>query len=389
MSLFAPSPREKNRKKHNDKHFNNKQISDGVLYEEDERGSNYFLSFLKPRGIYVKERRIEKLYGFIRTGITLSSLVWSANNYGFFSIVTIIIFVVLLALILPNEHVKHNNNDNNNSNRITINDTDNGYIYNPADSYDDNGDGDKVSNHLLLPKSKHILPWHSVIHQIGRQTLLNEFKVLCSGTSWQNEVRNGLVEIFKTGKTKINGEYHEPLLTRSDMDCIGKRCKGIIRRIIRQSPCSERLRQQYLNEMETSKYFTWLLDNGGLGSYIELLPYSLENPDDVFAGVNILKPEPYLHKPITFRIWTLKIFACHVIKRYLKILKKYPIYDSLCVICKEKKVSMSFIGCNHTILCGQCGREVYYSEEKWGNQKCPLCRRGILGLTDESLERVR
>ena len=50
---------------------------------------------------------------------------------------------------------------------------------------------------------------------------------------------------------------------------------------------------------------------------------------------------------------------------------------------------MSFIGCNHTILCGQCGREVYYSEEKWGNQKCPLCRRGILGLTDESLERVR
>ena len=124
MSLFAPSPREKNRKKHNDKHFNNNKYA----YEEDERGSNYFLSFLKPRGIYVKERRIEKLYGFIRTGITLSSLVWSANNYGFFSIVTIIIFVVLLALLLPNEHVKHNNNDNNTSNRITINDSSNIFI---------------------------------------------------------------------------------------------------------------------------------------------------------------------------------------------------------------------------------------------------------------------
>ena len=238
MSLFAPSPREKNRKKHNDKHFNNNKIHNG--YEEDERGSNYFLSFLKPRGIYVKERRIEKLYGFIRTGITLSSLVWSANNYGFFSIVTIIIFVVLLALILPNEHVKQNNNDSNNSNRITINDTDNGYIYNPADSYDDNGDGDKVSNHLLLPKSKHILPWHSVIHQIGRQTLLNEFKnPITINKRWEkyNKLKIGnyghvFENACKFTKTSFDTEHVENDANRNENPekCIETTLKQLIKK---------------------------------------------------------------------------------------------------------------------------------------------------------------
>jgi len=377
----------------------------------DERGKNYFLSFSKPRGIYAKEKRIEYIYWFLRTVITSVALAWCINNYGFFSISSLTIFVILIAIILPTQNgndineLVNNDPSNNNSNvqpditnTFDYSDCAGGYVFNPADSYDNGRDADNANNnHLYLPTSKHILPWHSVIHQIGRQTLLNEFRVLCSSIEWK-QTRIGILENLKNNIKKLkqneiinnNMEKYTATklsLTRFDLETIERRSRGIIRRIIRQSPCSERLRRQYLHDIDHSNYFKWLLDDGKLVQFIELLPFSFENTDPLFAGIDTLIPEPFLFEPLTFRLWALKIFSYHVIKRYLILMDKYPEFEETCVVCKEKRVSMSFIGCNHTIVCGNCGREIFYSTEKWGHQ-CPLCRRDIIGLTDESLERV-
>ena len=371
----------------------------------DERGKNYFLSFSKPRGIYVKEKRIEYIFWFLRTVLTSVALTWCVNNYGFFSILSLTMFVILVAIILPtqngkdtNELVNNNpsyggNNNNADNNNLNYGDSAGGYVFNPADSYDNVGDVNNTSNHLYLPTSKHILPWHSVIHQIGRQTLLDEFRVLCSSNEWK-QTRIGILENLENIKLKqneINNMQNSTAtklsLTRFDLETIERRSRGIIRRIIRQSPCSERLRRQYLHDIDRSNYFKWLLEDGKLEQFIQFLPFSFENTDPLLAGIDVLIPEPFLFEPVIFRLWALKIFSYHVIKRYLILMGKYPEFEETCVVCKEKRVSMSFIGCNHTIVCGRCGREIFYSNEKWGHQ-CPLCRRDIIGLTDESLERV-
>ena len=338
----------------------------------DEKGVNYFLSFSKPRFVYIKERRVENVYWLARLSFTALALAWCINEYTFLSIPSLIVSVVLFAMAVPGTEHRLN--------YARVDDTE----VDPTDGH--RGDG---VDHRYLPVSKQILPFHGVVHQIGRQTLLSEFKVLTSSRTWQSELRPGLLESFSVGSKKapVDGGLSCALLTRADMERVGKRCRGIIRRIIRQAPCKDRLRKQYLKDVETSKYFSWLLNQGALQHFIELLPYSLEDPDTSFAGLGAVNSDPLLVEPTKFRIWTLKIFACHIVKRYLIGLDKYPPYDSKCVVCKEKRISVGFIGCSHSIVCGDCGREIFYSSEDWGRQ-CPMCRQEINGLTDETLERI-
>ena len=347
----------------------------------DERGHNYFLSFSKPRFVYIKERRVEKVYWLARLSFMSLALAWCINEYTFLSIPSLIVSVVLFAMAVPGTEHRLNNARIDNTD-IADRGSEGDIIYGPTDSHR----SDSV-DHRYLPVSKQILPFHGVVHQIGRQTLLSEFKVLTSSRTWQSELRSGLLQSFSVDKAPLEGGLSQSLLTRDDMERVGKRCRGIIRRIIRQAPCNDRLRKQYLKDVETSKYFSWLLNQGALEHFIELLPYSLENPESSFAGLGAVSLDPLLVDPTKFRIWTLKIFACHIVKRYLIGLDKYPPYDSKCVVCKEKRISVGFIGCNHSIVCGDCGREIFYSSEDWRRQ-CPMCRQEINGLTDETLERI-
>eukprot|EP00944_MAST-04C_sp_MAST-4C-sp1_P000978 g978.t1 len=247
----------------------------------DERGHNYFLSFSKPRVVYIKERRVEKVYWLARLSFMALALAWCINEYTFLSIPSLIVSVVLFAMAVPRtEH--HLNNARVDNTDISDHSSSGDIIYDPTDSHI----GDSA-DHMYLPVSKQILPFHGVVHQIGRQTLLSEFKVLTSSRTWQSELRSGLLQSFSVGKAPLHDGLSHPHLTRSDIERVGKRCRGIIRRIIRQAPCNERLRKQYLQDVETSKYFSWLLNQGALQRFIELLPYSLENPDSSFAGLKI------------------------------------------------------------------------------------------------------
>ena len=339
---------------------------------------NYFLSFSKPRERERKKdasRMCIGLQGYLLRPFSLSlSLSLSPDSLRYS--LSMAVHGTDLSLSLSLSLCEH---DTDVADRHS-----NGDIFDPTDGH--GGDG---VDHRYLPVSKQILPFHGVVHQIGRQTLLSEFKVLTSSRTWSSELRSGLLESFSVGSKKapVDGGLSCALLTRADMERVGKRCRGIIRRIISKRLGKDRLRKQYLKDVETSKYFSWLLNQGALQHFIELLPIRYRIFDSSFAGLGVVNSDPLLVEPTKFRIWTLKIFACHIVKRYLIGLDKYPPYDSKCVVCKEKRISVGFIGCSHSIVCGDCGREIFYSSEDWGRQ-CPMCRQEINGLTDETLERI-
>lgn len=312
--------------------------------DDDELGKNYFLSFDCSRnspGETGSSKTAWRVLTLISTGLFL----YSVLMHGIISAQSVLLGSMAMALIVPK------------SDAVAI------------DSFSDNdGSGDYGNDELLQ------YPWNSHIHQRGRRTLFQELHFLINAKSWEDD-RNQLC-VSLLGDTSATPTLY----------ALGKRVKGLARRIVREATCSERLRAQFMKELDRGEYLDSVLKMGVAFQFIEELPQSWHSENSAYALEQIASPIDAFYVTY-FRLWFLKLFVAHLVKRYLVKIGKYPPFDVQCIICQEKKVSVAFLGCKHAVACGKCARNCFYSDSAWGGT-CPLCRVPISSMTDESLARV-
>ena len=315
------------------------------LLDDDELGKNYLLSFdCSQWDSFVKTNSSKTLWhalALISNGLFL----YSVFTHGLISAQSVLLGALALALIVPK------------SDAVAIN------------SFSDKDISDDYCNAEILQ-----YPWNSYIHQRGRRTLFQELHFLVNAKSWEDD------------RDQLSVSLLEDSSAIPTLNALGKRVKGLARRVVREATCSERLRTQFMKELDRGEYLDSVLKMGVAFQYIEELPQSWHSENSVYALAQIASPIDAFYVT-SFRLWFLKLFVAHLVKRYLVKIGKYPPFDVQCIICQEKKVSVAFLGCKHAVACGKCARHCFYSDSAWGG-KCPLCRVPISSMTDESLARI-
>eukprot|EP00945_MAST-04E_sp_MAST-4E-sp1_P001477 g1477.t1 len=283
------------------------ELDTATLLDDDELGANYLLSFGIPKKEVRAKKKPKNRSKGVMYSIGLLVFLISAREYGVLSVHTLVLAVLFFIAFAPrnsmDDHVQQVHEDH----------------------YVDEGS----------PKERwNLYPWHAVIHQFGRQPLCDEFRFLVSQVAWEDQ-RVNLINSFY-------GMYVKTIFSKADLKLLGKRVKGLCRRIVRETPFGfekRRLRKQCLQELESGRYFEWVLENNFCYQFIEDLPGSLEKTDLAYAGANFVEsPISSRAQVESFRLWFLKIFCAHIVKRYVVSIEQYPSFDTKCVICSERTI---------------------------------------------------
>ena len=253
---------------------------------------------------------------------------------------------------------------------------------------------------LLLPRSRDpnesvnstILVHEATIFQKGRLPIMREFTnfVLSEPTWWVNNVASLLARYVEneteadgTNSTAAAAHSSDPALV--ELEEITMRVLNLVYRIIRNSEAPKVLRRM-LRE-EAKMYLHWCTSDGFIFNYMAALPEALSDMhfDPRYApSTKLLDP----HETKRYRLWLKQFLAAHLFKRHLwsQTPSAYPNFSQRCVVCHDREVEVAFIGCGHAVTCGDCGRMCLYGNHN-STGLCPMCRRPIEVLTDDTLSR--